>query len=453
MSEKWDDFDCALASSLSELPTPDDKTVQEMTPFRDAIWRICIGFIACTFTLEIAYLDVILPAVGMAQIYLGFRTLRKNNAWFRAAWYICIGKAVMQYAASALAATRLSLPFSRELSLLSIAGTILLFLLLHLGLSQAARETGHPLSRRPALWAAVWFCVLTAMALRSPGAGLLPLLLLIAAFACIIRALLRIPEELEGWGYAIRAAPVRWNASRFLWLYLGTLAALIVGLSLCSNHLPADAAPVPQTQSAEASVIRERLTGLGFPEDVLNMLPEEELQRLKGADACWTHRDYRWEYQGLVVDSTQVRIGPQTVRWYYAFWVDNERDVWQNRALALLDSYADVSSDLAAQILWKRGETRYAAAVSPLRESNISYFGDTYETMTARFSFPFRSEAHQGWMAFTAQYPEDAAGGSGEFSYCWEAYTRFYPYAPLAAQSVDTLSNSTIASFDFQKNS
>ena len=191
----------------------------------------------------------------------------------------------------------------------------------------------------------------------------------------------------------------------------------------------------------------------GFPEDVLNMLPEEELQRLNGADACWTHRDYRWEYQGLVVDSTQVRIGPQTVRWYYAFWVDNERDVWQNRALALLDSYADVSSDLAAQILWKRGETRYAAAVSPLRESNISYFGDTYETMTARFSFPFRSEAHQGWMAFTAQYPEDAAGGSGEFSYCWEAYTRFYPYAPLAAQSVDTLSNSTIASFDFQKKS
>ena len=82
MNERWDEFDCSIATSLSELPPPEE-AVREVTPFRDAVARIVLGLCLTSFTLNLWYLQYLLPAVGAVQIYLGFRALRNNNRWFR----------------------------------------------------------------------------------------------------------------------------------------------------------------------------------------------------------------------------------------------------------------------------------------------------------------------------------------------------------------------------------
>ena len=53
MTDRWDDFDCALATSLSELPPPEE-TVRAVTPFRTAMGKVTAGLCLTCFTLSLS---------------------------------------------------------------------------------------------------------------------------------------------------------------------------------------------------------------------------------------------------------------------------------------------------------------------------------------------------------------------------------------------------------------
>lgn len=89
MNEK--DFETMLEKSVSDFP-PDD-VVEEVTPWRKAMSRVLIGMALCAITLNFWCLNYILPAVGMVLSLLGFRTLRRENKWFRNCFIITIIRA------------------------------------------------------------------------------------------------------------------------------------------------------------------------------------------------------------------------------------------------------------------------------------------------------------------------------------------------------------------------
>ena len=79
MTDRWDDFDCALATSLSELPPPEE-TVRAVTPSVPPWARWRLGLCLTCFTLHLWYLQYLLPALGRHLTVLGFRSLRKTTA-------------------------------------------------------------------------------------------------------------------------------------------------------------------------------------------------------------------------------------------------------------------------------------------------------------------------------------------------------------------------------------
>ena len=84
---QWDDFDCTLATSLSQLPPPDEG-MDAVTPWRHAMDHVVAGLCLTCFTLNFLGLQYLLPAVGTMELYLGARTLRFANCWFR--WFFII---------------------------------------------------------------------------------------------------------------------------------------------------------------------------------------------------------------------------------------------------------------------------------------------------------------------------------------------------------------------------
>ena len=113
MTDRWDDFDCALATSLSELPPPEE-AIRTVTPFRSAMGKVVVGLCLTCFTLELWYLQYLLPALGTILTVLGFRSLRNNNRWFKFCWIISIYEAILLYTVSLLSAT----PFLESLALI-----------------------------------------------------------------------------------------------------------------------------------------------------------------------------------------------------------------------------------------------------------------------------------------------------------------------------------------------
>ena len=79
------EFDRMLEEELTALPLPDD-TVAEVNPWRRAMVRIVWGIGLTTMTLNFWYLNYLLPAVGVVLLFLGFRTLRRENRWFALCW-------------------------------------------------------------------------------------------------------------------------------------------------------------------------------------------------------------------------------------------------------------------------------------------------------------------------------------------------------------------------------
>ena len=78
-----------LSELMGELP-PDDEMVKHITPWRAATDRIITGLGLTTITLNFLWLNYLLPLLGTVMLFLGFRSLRKENKWFFLCYVISI---------------------------------------------------------------------------------------------------------------------------------------------------------------------------------------------------------------------------------------------------------------------------------------------------------------------------------------------------------------------------
>ena len=74
------EFDDILLD-LTDAPPPPEVS-DGLTPWRSAMSRIVWGIGWTTITVNLLWLNYLLPAVGMIMLLLGFRSLRRENRWF-----------------------------------------------------------------------------------------------------------------------------------------------------------------------------------------------------------------------------------------------------------------------------------------------------------------------------------------------------------------------------------
>lgn len=404
---EWDDFDQALTESLAEIPP--EEAVQAVTPWREAMSRIVLGLCLTCFTLNFFYLQYLLPAVGAVELYLGFRSLRRVNRWFQFAWILSCCKAIFTYSSIVTAATPLVLP--PLLGMLGSVLTLLLLLSLGQGLRQFAKAMAPPRWKDPALWAVVWYLVLIALALFWPRPGWIVFLVTLYAFYRIIRSLSAMSRQIDTWGYAFRAAPVKISDGQVLQLFLLSLLGLTAACALVSSHLPLKGEAVEQNfESPETAAISAELLDLGFPAELLEQVLAEDLPRFSGAVACQS--DSLEDYP-LGNDSDRIH-GSRTVALEYDdgsvqlihfFSAQPSATVWRNRYS--LRTNAAVSDAVCRLVYTQGGETQTALLTADdfREESGISYFGDPYEsfeTFFPAFSWPFDSEDRRCYVIASA---------------------------------------------------
>lgn len=75
------EFEAMLSESLDTLPPAD--VTEGVTPWRKAMSQVLWGCALTSLTLNFLLLNYILPAIGTMLMFLGFRTLRRENKWFR----------------------------------------------------------------------------------------------------------------------------------------------------------------------------------------------------------------------------------------------------------------------------------------------------------------------------------------------------------------------------------
>ena len=289
-------FDALLTEGADALPPAPD-----VSPWRGAMSCIVWGIALKTLTLQILYLDDILPTLGCILLVLGFRTLRQENGALRWAYGLSIAAAVMRGAAMVLAA----LPVDVGLTFGYADSALMLGMLIALwrGMTGVSRAAGAEKPSAPAAGAlAAFYAVLILLAFIGLEGWLLVLPVL-AVYLVILRNLVKLFRSLANTGYAIHAAPVHLPAAAVLWGYLGLTLAAVVLAMLLGQRYPMDWQV--RDDAPQDAATRTELLELGFPRDVLDDLTAEEVAQMSGARAVFVNEDKLYnqtKYREIVME-------------------------------------------------------------------------------------------------------------------------------------------------------
>lgn len=287
------EFDAVLRESLPELPP--DEIVRAVTPWRRAVKWVLIGLALNTLTLNFLCLNYILPAIGMVLMVLGFRSLRRENGWFRACYVLTTVRCAYFSAVLILNATLFHTALERPLVsyiLIGLTSSLCLavFFCLWRGIKAVLRKAGLPDRARSAAALIVWEMLLLVLALLPVELILVPILMMVA-YIFILRHLFKLSRRLDEAGYAIRTAPVCVPDR--------VLAAVIAGMlaiGIACGYLFCHSYPMTwreQTASDDPAVesVRAELLEQGFPADVLADLTDADVLACSGAQDVYVEEE------------------------------------------------------------------------------------------------------------------------------------------------------------------
>ena len=298
---KPDEFDLELMEQVGELP-PLPGEVERYTPWGDAMTLLLFGQALVTFHFEFLFLHYLLPLLGSVLIYLGSRSLRGENKWFRLCWVL--GGARLAWnmiylvlnampAIQMLAGSRLNWPVSVLVNCVTMSQLFALYGGTRLAF--AVTEGPKPkdwLARGLAAWllsmgVAIWADLVP---LARPGMVGMAIdydwewlfygrgIAFIALQIYFLRCLYRQSEALAGRGFDVAPAPVRFSGRTVGLAVFGAVVLMIPVALFFSSHIsngPAETVSSPL--SGFQSAVRDSLVGMGLPEEVADLLDETEL--------------------------------------------------------------------------------------------------------------------------------------------------------------------------------
>lgn len=425
------EFDALLQENLSDLP-PAPNLTREINPWRKAFHRILWGLALNNITLNFLKLQYILPTIGILLLLLGFRTLRRENNYFKAGWVLTIITAVCRVLPLGINATIWQSAFAFSIhakvySYVFFVVMLALMLCLRAGLRAVQRKAGVEMRTRSATALAVWYFMILPLSLLSELGSLLAIPMVVAYIFIIICLwkLSKVPEES---GYAMQAAPVRLSDGWFTGLCCGLLALLMAVGLIFFRQYPMEFTPASETKQEEAIA---DLSELAIPENILRDLTDEDLAACMGATRMAIHEEEREFENGEVLHITSIALNLSgdgtTWKFIHHFQWAEPPSCYGTEAIQLWTVYRSLegwygSNEFTGRVLYDRNSTIYAAPYFSLGTVNSggdnsgSFWNQT--DPVAAFSFPKGGENYRCYVAYDATLSE-----YGWISNSWANYT------------------------------
>lgn len=457
MSGKDFNFDQQMIDQLSEL-TPPEEEIRKTNPWSKPIGFITWGFILTTLHLNFIYLQYILPTIGVILIFLGFRSLRNENKYFKTVWILSIVKLLLQLADLVWVSTPLNIVGYPELAIgtVMLAFQIAMFLIFQAALKETYKKADKLLESAPLLWASLWTVAAFLIALSPLSMSWLVFIPMIVCYILIAQSLFRIGGQLEDTGYVLTNAPIRISNRTFGWAYfLIALATVIIG-SAFYNHLQLEAQEYNLPKTTEA---RKHLLDLRFPAEALQYLSDEDAAMLSGAvnveasskllmfDARkiehredsegYTQITHTYEPGKKNTEVTTVYIEmPENVVYVMQYFIwKGGQPVWQDGILISGETKADDKQIISSGLFYSKKGTKYTTDFPRLVCDKITrntMFGiDQSVQIAGALSYPFGSEGQGGYVLYryTVMVDSDIYATHALLSYVHHSSPLHIPYA------------------------
>ena len=457
MSEKDYNFDKRMIEHLSYV-TPPEEEIRKTNPWSKPIGFITWGFILTTFKLNFLYLQYILPTIGIILIFLGFRSLRNENKFFKIAWILSILKLLLQLIDLIWVSTPLNIMDYPQL----VIGTLMfpfqisMFLVFRAALKEASKKAGRLMEADPLLWASLWTMAAFLIALSPLSNSWLIFIPMVICYILIIRSLYRIGSELDDTGYVLTNAPVKINNRTFGWMYFLIAFTTIIICSVFYNHLKLKPQGYSPPETTEA---RQHLLDKGFPSEALQYLSNEDVTMLSEAVNVesfskllmmdpkriehqesyggYTQITHTYEPGKKNIQATTVYIEmPKNIMYVMQYFKWNGgRPIWQDGILISGETAADDKQIISSGLFYSKRGAGYTADFPRIvcdKVTQNTMFGTYYPVLiTGALSYPLGSEEQGGYVLYryTVKVDSDIYDTYNIFSYVHLLSPLHIPYA------------------------
>ncbi|MGI5962844.1 MAG: hypothetical protein ACOX7N_03895 [Lawsonibacter sp.] len=442
------EFDRALEEKLTSLPPPEE-VVEQITPWKRATSRIVAGIILTTCTLNLWNLPQLMLSVGTILLFLGFRTLRRENGWFTACWLISCYETVSLFVTLVCSATCW---WAEEgpgpWRYLSLIPPLIQYICLWQGIRAVRRKAGQP-DRAGAAGALVWFYLMLCALGMVEAQGLLILLPIAVLYFVILRNMARVPSLLDGAGYEVQAAGMRVSDWAIWGIWIAALLVSIPLAGLLFGRYPMDWAAVEQSEQAQLEETADHLRLLGLPEQVLADLTAEDLAALSGAVGVTVEVDEHPLNKGREVRQTagnvtqihtvydvkelktsDIAVELENGNWriiHHFFW-QGERGIGGTECMKIWptdqenEGWRRVGAP-SGQVLYDRNGTTFASDFYSLGMEDYTsqsiFWGESNRNdLFAVFSLPLVGENCRGYVSYEVEMVEE-----GWIINSWSNYT------------------------------
>ena len=265
------------------------ESMDDITPWREAMRRIFMGIALSAVTLGFVFPDLLLNTVSVVMLYLGFRSLRQENRWFcrgyRLTWVLMVGALARFAIGSTIWYTQIteSLPGI-------IAGYVLDAVMLgtmvcvRQGIVAVQKKADVESDTRYLLIAMAVFVALTVLPLLPWSQA--QEFAVLGGMVVFVWLLYKAYHNMGEAGYAIHPGTVKLSKVS-VWLIAGGLAVVCIVTGLLFFHQYPMQWQEQQGVSSQAETVRQELIGLGMPQDIASDLSEEDLLELEGAEKVY----------------------------------------------------------------------------------------------------------------------------------------------------------------------
>lgn len=419
------EFDKEILEVLPEIPP--SQILKRVIPCRRAMNYIIAGLVLTTIRLEMLRLQFILPSLGFIFLIIGFRTLSHENSWFRLCKISAVVLNVINVISLGINATIYREAFSDSVygkSLLFINAAVIILLLIFFaeGLRELQEKAGIKPHSGSLIMMMLWYVTAAFLGFADAEIELLGFVFLILYILYLV-SLNKAAKALYASGYAIKTAPSKISDK---WIYIIVIAASVIsvfcGLIFFSSF-PMDWTPVSESEHSEVEDIKEQLLDLGFPENVLNDLSDEDIKACGEAlelrteiselpmnngrevvekDSGTTRHSTVYDVKELTASNILIRLpsdDENKTRWrvfHYFYWQEDpgfcgtevmEVSTPKNSVIGSFE----ITSDFTGRVMYnKDGQIYSAPYYSVSNKAIVSSFGAPirYENIYMEFSMP-----------------------------------------------------------------
>lgn len=434
---------------MDALDAPDDGT--SVNPWSRPILLITWGILLTTITFNFLGLQYILTTVGMALMYLGFRALRRENRYFRAAYILAAVRAAAQSAFLIGSAADLAPAFqNRTFFLACVAVQIAQLVCFKLALDSVFTKCGAERNTASVGWLIGFTVSFGVLGVIGVTGGIV-LFIYAAIYAAVVLSLVKISSSLSFVGYSMVTAPVKLSDTAVFLVYtIGTAAvtfALLIGSSITLS------AGAPFEAPAD-SPLRESLIEGGFPDYVLQDLDDETVAHFdgfvkiqstysdydytKGANLVPQDGDFERSLKYLRLTTVYVELEGQLIYTVNHF-------IWL-KGSSIWGDYVEISGDdnmtygdgslISSSIMYEKGGETYVSELSQLSDGysyTTSFFVDTYQIyrVTGFARFPVGCRNARGYVVMAGSTEPDLILVCNVFNY----YPTRFPAYPSSSEA------------------